>query len=182
MPICPDYPACGVGRVEVEAQMGDPVGGTTGVEYEVVASRVRALRNLVDEFLDDVHPALVNTRNRQNSTRWTDLPECAGFRGQYQASIDVADIALRAVWDDIVGLAQNLRASADSMANLDQAVGDDLTALITRLEQDRPTAYAEFTSVPTEIAYGLTGGYVPGSGTAPAMATDASVTADDGTA
>ena len=158
--------------------MGDPVGGTTGVEYEVVANRVRVLRDLVDEFLDDIHPALLNVRNRQNSTRWTDLPECAGFRGQYQASIDAADIALRAVWDDIVGLAQNLQTSADAMADLDQAVADDLTALVTRLEEDCPTAYAEFTSVPTEIAYRLTGDYVPGSGTAPTVTTGDAATSD----
>ena len=161
--------------------MGDPVGGTTGVEYEVVANRVRVLRDLVDEFLDDVHPVLLSTRDQQDTSRWTDLPECAGFRLQYMASIDVADIALRAVWDDIVGLARNLQAAAASMSDLDQAVGDDLTALLARIQAERPTEYSGFTpsSVPVEIYYNMTDGYAPGSGT-PATE-DSSVSFTDGT-
>lgn len=146
--------------------MGDPVGGTTGVAYEVVAKRVSVLRDLVNEFLDDIHPVLLSTRDRQDATRWTDLAECAGFRAQYLASIDIADIALRAVWDDIVGLARNLQAAAASMSDLDQAVGDDLTALLARIQAEHPTGYSGFTpsGVPVEIYSNMTGGYASGSG------------------
>jgi len=95
--------------------------------------------------------------------------------------VEYADIALRAVWDDIVGLARNLQAAAASMSDLDQAVGDDLTALLARIQAERPTEYSGFTpsSVPVEIYYNMTDGYAPGSGT-PATE-DSSVSFTDGT-
>lgn len=148
--------------------MGDPVGVTTGVNYEVVASRVRVLGELVNEFLDDVHPALLSTRNGQDTSRWTGLPQCETFRQQYMASIDASDIALRAVWNDIESLALNLKASADAMSTLDQSVRDSLEALLTRIQSERPTEYSGYTpfGVPVEVYYNLTGDYSPGSGTA----------------
>jgi hypothetical protein len=75
MPLCHNCPVREAGRIEVEAETGDPVSGTTSVAYDVVASRVSVLRYLVDEFLDDVHPALSSTRDRQDTVRWTSLPE-----------------------------------------------------------------------------------------------------------
>ena len=154
---------------------------TAGVEYEVVANQVRVLRILVDEFLDDVHPTLLSTRNNQDTYRWTNLSQCQGFRRQYKASIDSADIELRAVWEDIKNLAANLQAAAASMSELDQSVSDDLRQLLARIENETPSAYSGnmIYGVPVEIYYGGSDGYVPGSGTP--VADDSSQEFSDGT-
>jgi hypothetical protein len=181
MPICHNCPVRSVGHIGVEAETGDRVSGTTTVAYEVVASRVSVLRYLVDEFLDDVHPALSSTRDRQDAARWTSLPECATFRSQYEAAIDASDAALRAVWDDIEALALNLQAAAAAMSDLDQTVRDNLTAILSRVQTERPSEYSDFTpdGRPVDLYTNITGGYAPVSG--PPVTEDSSVATSDGT-
>jgi len=101
--------------------MGDPVGGTTGVEY--------------------------------------------------------ADIELRTVWNDIAGLAYNLKAAADALSTNDDEVHQKLQDILARLNAGAPTEYV-LTPDGTvqEHYYDVGDGYPEGSGTS--VTTGESATSD----